>query len=207
MSYSQHDEEEKIVAHFGDRVGRFLDVGAHNGVFVSNTRRLWELGWSGVLVEPDPIVFTNLMANYALAANPGAPVKLVNCAVTPKSGLGEFFSSPGGVSTFSLEHRMLWERDGGAKYETMFSYGVSFTDLFATFPPPYDFITIDVEGGNWGLLQTLDLEACGAELVCVEYESYDKEVTRFLDERGFDVTHTTRENFIATKRGAGDKGG
>ena len=81
MSYSQNNEEDLIIGALdraGITSGRFLDIGAHDGVFVSNTRRLAELGWRGVCVEASPYVFPKLVDTYR--DNPN--VELVNAAVS-----------------------------------------------------------------------------------------------------------------------------
>ena len=36
--------------------GTFLDLGAYDGVDLSNTRALTELGWAGVCIEPNPVI-------------------------------------------------------------------------------------------------------------------------------------------------------
>lgn len=51
--YSQLDEERVIVDWFRDKpVGKYLDIGAWDGIEMSNTRRLAELGWAGVPYGP-----------------------------------------------------------------------------------------------------------------------------------------------------------
>ena len=57
QSYSQYGEDRAIVELFGDHVGRFLDIGAWHPTVFSNTRALFERGWSGVMVEPSPCPF------------------------------------------------------------------------------------------------------------------------------------------------------
>lgn len=62
-AYSQFGEDGILQAIF-DRVGvknRWcFECGASCGVFMSNTRRLIEAGWQGVLVESDPKSFSRL---------------------------------------------------------------------------------------------------------------------------------------------------
>ncbi len=61
--WSQNGEQQIILNHLKDfkGVGRFLDIGAYNGTDLSNTRALLEMGWSGVLVEPNPYNLVPLM--------------------------------------------------------------------------------------------------------------------------------------------------
>lgn len=60
--YSQYEEEKYVIDAFAGKAGgRFLDIGAHHPTDKSNTRALIELGWSGILIEPSPGPFINLM--------------------------------------------------------------------------------------------------------------------------------------------------
>ena len=49
-----------------------LECGASDGVFFSNSRKLIEEGWFGVLVEADPAQFEKLTALYASTLKPSA---------------------------------------------------------------------------------------------------------------------------------------
>jgi hypothetical protein len=65
VNYSQGDEQPHIVAALGGvRPGRFLDIGAFHATQLSNTRALYLLGWSGVMVEPSPEPFLGLLREY-----------------------------------------------------------------------------------------------------------------------------------------------
>ena len=70
----------------GMRAGVFIDVGAHDGVSLSNTLMFErDRGWAGVCIEANPKVFP------ALAANRSA--RCLNVAVSRVSGRGHFLRS------------------------------------------------------------------------------------------------------------------
>ena len=62
--YSQGGEEKVIVEYFDGYRGTFLDIGAFDGKTFSNTKRLSDLGWRGVLVEPAPKPFFALIETH-----------------------------------------------------------------------------------------------------------------------------------------------
>lgn len=62
--YSMFGEDEAVAEQLGDR-GFLVDVGAFDGVEHSNSRMLLELGWRGVLLEPNPEIFPRLLQNSA----------------------------------------------------------------------------------------------------------------------------------------------
>ena len=44
--YSQNNEEQVILDYFGNKIGNLLDIGANDGITLSNSRKLIELGWA-----------------------------------------------------------------------------------------------------------------------------------------------------------------
>ena len=65
--YSQYGEDgiiEEIFKRLKIKKGFFVEFGASDGIFVSNTRHLWEQGWKGVYIEPGEKKFQQLKRNY-----------------------------------------------------------------------------------------------------------------------------------------------
>ena len=102
--YSQTDEEEHIVKYFEGVTGKFLDIGAYNGVTFSNTRRLAELGWSGTCVEPSIKPFWDLMNLY----RENEKIVICNCVISDSDKLHFFFD--GGGDAISSFDQSLCER-------------------------------------------------------------------------------------------------
>ena len=61
--YSQNNEQEFILNYFNGYKGTFLDLGAYDGIELSNTRALMELGWLGMCFEPNPDIYLRLKQN------------------------------------------------------------------------------------------------------------------------------------------------
>ena len=61
--YSQFEEQDHILRTFAglDSPGRFLDIGSWDPITFSNTRALVEMGWSGVMIEPSPGPFLEIL--------------------------------------------------------------------------------------------------------------------------------------------------
>jgi hypothetical protein len=65
--YSQSGEDgviEEIFKRLDIHNGFFVEFGAYDGITLSNTRYLWEKGWSGVMIEPHPDSFAKLRQHY-----------------------------------------------------------------------------------------------------------------------------------------------
>ncbi len=66
--YSQQGEDgivQEIFHRLKIHKGFFVEFGAADGLWYSNTRALFEKGWSGVFIETDPSQFSRLTKNYS----------------------------------------------------------------------------------------------------------------------------------------------
>ena len=199
--HSQSDEEKHILKWFGcdivpdtSELRRFLDIGAFTGLELSNTRRLAELGWSGVMVEPAAGIFRQLMTNYADFPK----IELVCAAIIPSSmRLVEFLQCDDAVSALSSNevHFATWKAIPFQKTHVM---GLHPRELLSKFPPPFDFVSIDVEGkANWDVVQAFPFHLVGASLVCVETDKFKEEMQSLLLDEGFsEVVYESPENLI-----------
>lgn len=184
--YSQNDEEWFIGEFFGSFVGRFLDVGAFDGIDMSNTRRLWEQGWSGVLVEPAAHNFSVLIKNYESRPNDAV---LVQAAVSNTRGLKKFW--------IDCKPQRLWSTtispdlvDIGSIAEPLKIPTVVACCTIDDLVPygPYDFISIDAEWEDLGILRTMPASlVTKCRLLCIEPRNDEQraEMTEILKGIGF----------------------
>lgn len=180
--FSQSNEEEAILKFFGDRVGRFLDIGAYDGKTFSNTRALALRGWSGVCVEASPQCFVQLQKTYE--GNP--KVEVVSACVGKSSGLARFYDHGGATATTDREHARVWETNNGVKYSKIVVAQITGSVLLQHFGEKVDFISIDVEGANVDVMLTMPVGMGGADLVCIEADAKDrKDVIDVMGHRWF----------------------
>jgi len=165
--YSQWGEQELITKFFGGFIGRFLDLGASDGVTGSNTRGLFDLGWSGVCVEASPFAFQKLIENYRGADR----VECVCAAVMGSCGITSIDDSDDQTATCATHpDQSIVKRHYGIGCATpgqiSVRYGV------------FDFVSFDLEGVDLGVIQASDYLLRGARLVCFEdampYRAFDK---------------------------------
>src|SRR5688572_28520435 len=99
MKYSQNEEEKFILEYFNaalpncvlSKIGKFVDIGAFHPTKFSNTRRLFELGWSGIFVEPAPTLFKAFEEEYGNNPN----ITLLNIAIGDTTDHVKFYESEG----------------------------------------------------------------------------------------------------------------
>ena len=179
MPNSQNGEEQVIADYFGTDTGRALDIGAYDGRTFSNTYALLERGWSGVLVEPDPVSFAGCIRNTAQMR-----VTLVHAALAAERGLVTLFSSGGdALSTTHEPHRRRWQR-AGVPFVPMLVPTITIQDLLVQCPPPYEFVSLDTEGTNLSILRTLPLSSMGTRLICVEHDNQFAAIAEYCAQHG-----------------------
>jgi FkbM family methyltransferase len=191
---SQTNEDEIIQEYFGDRKGRFLDIGAYNGVDFSNTEALANRGWGGVCVEPSPIPFKDLLALYRERDD----IQLCNCVITPgePSGLDLFYDNRGdAVSSYDPTHMEVWAQQG-CGFDPYLTWFLPINTLLAKIGLDFEFINIDVEGTNFALTAAiLPLLGEKNEMLCVEAEN-NEAMKQMVQSHKYQLYKQTRENFI-----------
>ena len=86
ISFSQNDCDWIIRKYFKDKFdGRFLDIGAGDGVTFSNTKLLYDMGWCGISVEPSPSLCECFGKNIMRDR-----VKLITACLTAENGPVKF---------------------------------------------------------------------------------------------------------------------
>ena len=196
--FSQRDEEKYIVKYFKQHGlrnhGRFLDIGAWDGITFSNTRQLALQGWGGVLVEPAPSLHGVLEKLYW--NNP--KIKIIEVGIGLKRGVLPFYDFCGdAVGTFDKKHAKLWEEKGKRKWEKKKIEVITVNDLLSHVGYDFDFINIDAEGWSVDLLGAFDLNKLEKlKMICVEFEHKEKIIEILVSKHGFRLLHQTAENMI-----------
>jgi len=200
MSYSQNSEEQHILRIVNDQPGRFLDIGAYNPKLFSNTRALYECGWSGVMVEASPGPFLDLLIEYGQCDR----VELVCAAVGADRGMIRFHANEAGTGTSNRAHYQKW-RDV-TKYEGAIFVGVvTLEELVCTFGRDFDFINIDVEGESAELfIAALKDHRLRPKCWCVEHDGRQEELTKLALKAGYCMEHLNGENVIFARHGGHD---
>jgi len=171
------------------RGGVFVDIGANDGVTISNTCYLErELGWSGIAVEPIPSIFETLKANRSCT--------LVNGCVTTESGTGKFFEVVGGpnmLSTLAIHNVGLTARRL-RKNAARHSAEIREIDVPCFIFPDLaerhgmreiDFLSVDTEGGELEILRTIDFTKFPTKVISVENNYYSPDIRTYLESKGF----------------------
>lgn len=195
MSYSQNEEEKYIlqalIPLFDPALSpRFLDIGAWNAKDLSNTRALFERGWSGVLIEPSPEPFLGLLREYGL--NP--QIQLVCGAVGVEHSITSFYASSDALTTSNEANYERWKSSGGF-YGSFNVPVITIPDIIDRFGE-FEFVSIDAEGESVDLFHALLATEMRPKCICVEYDSRAGECSAAAAGRGYRMIYSSAENMV-----------
>ena len=192
--YSQYGQDRFMNETFfhNQSDGVFIDIGAHNGISLSNTKFFEELGWKGICIEPIPEVFEKLQHNRKAYCLQGCIADFNGIAP-----FGEVVGEPqmlsGLVEKCDPRHRT---RIDGEIETTQGSYKVIevncylLNDLLQKHGIFHiDYLTIDTEGGELEILQSIDFSKFDIDFIDVE-NNYDINFKDFLISKGYRFVRT-----------------
>lgn len=176
--FPPEQEQALIQEFFGpDRPGFFVDVGAANPQFGSQTWHLEQAGWSGIVIEPRPDMAEQLRR--------GRQVTVYEVACSSPANVGRMMTLHlrGGYSSLS-ENLVVAGLQPRGTVEVAIR---TLDDLLAQSkaPVPIDFVSIDVEGHEIEVLDGFDLARWRPRLILIEDHVLDLRLHRLLDRRGY----------------------
>jgi FkbM family methyltransferase len=204
---------DQFIFHQMER-GTFIDVGAHDGISLSNS---WFLentrAWRGVCIEPNPAAYLDLVrtrrALCLQAAVSSSGEENMKYLLPSESSL----SMLGGLqSTYPRSHLRRLMAESKATHSSVSAVDVSITRLdkiasdFDLQEP--DLLLVDVEGAELDVLRSADWRSFRPKVVLVESNYRSTGVIHFLRERnyellarmGWDRIFITREFPLLTSR-------
>lgn len=140
-----------LEAHIGFKEdGRFVEVGAEDGIHCSNTWTLAELGWKGLAFEPNPLAFGRAVHNHLPHA-----VTVVNLAIAAQAGPRRLYldsEGEGSCSTLYEESIPVLQQIGAQVYPERFVEVQAVTMDWALehygLEPGFDLLSVDAECGE-----------------------------------------------------------
>ena len=167
------DGEEIILYNFFGRknTGFYIEIGAYNGVDLSNTYFFEAIGWNGFLIEPDPGLY-----QQCLLSRPNS--KVINAAASDRPGSIQFTTAIGKEwLSYSGENKSREDRiiaEGGTlnRIEVLC---LTLNEILKDTDQKIDFISLDVEGHEFDVLNGFDLSKYRPRVVVIEQGEFDND--------------------------------
>jgi len=166
--------------------GYFVEFGAADGVNMSNTWLLEnQMSWTGVVAEPSPNWHADLLANRKCAID-------LRCVWTKTGETLNFRATENAwlatIDSFSDGDVHAGLRAVNSKVLPVET--VSLNDLLQenNAPQHFDFLSVDTEGSEFPILESLDFDRWKPRIICVEHNGVDAQrlkIKRLLEAQGY----------------------
>lgn len=200
MFYSKDAEDiilSKLINDRGISNIEYLDIGVCHPVFRNNTYFLYEMGFKGVLIEPNPD-YSDLINQYR------ARDKLISCGASDgENTMLEYylFFRRDGFNTFVKEQAQK-NIDKGYPYEIkkipVININQIIREHFENYPQVLD---IDAEGFDYRLLKELDSSIFKINIIICETGSRTDEFDSLMNQKNYEVYARIAKNTIYVLNG------
>ena len=191
--YSQHGQDIIAYAYLKAKKdnfdnGFFIEIGAFDGINLSNTYLFEKLGWNGICIEPDKVLFDKLKENRNCDC--------YNLAIHSKSLEKSYFIQYKNSKVFNVlkEHEDLSvnknENLKNLESNIIEVSTITFNELMEKNYPNIryiDFLSIDVEGGELNILETIDFNKYKFGLITIENNFENNVLANFMEKLGYVV--------------------
>lgn len=179
------DGEDIILYNFFGRKdsGFYIEIGAYNGVELSNTYFFESVGWNGILIEPDPGLFQK-----CLLSRPNSNV--LNVAASDRPGTINFTLAKGAEwlsfngDNESRENRIIAQ---GGSLERIQVPCLTLNEILQNSDQEIDFVSLDVEGYELNVLRGFDIDRFRPRVFVIEQGEFDDQspVSLMLKKHGY----------------------
>jgi FkbM family methyltransferase len=173
----QLEDELKFEFFGGSHVGYFVDIGANDPRDGSQTWPFEQLGWEGVLVEPQHHLAERLRQERR------AKVYGVACSSPKNSGKSATLNLAGIHTSLNPDFFVAGMQRVGTSNVLLRTLDEILIDAKA--PAPIDFVSIDVEGHELEVLEGFDLNRWRPRLILIEDLAFNLGTHRHLTRRGY----------------------
>lgn len=187
--YHSQDGQDRFVRDLLRKThGIFVEFGALDGLLHSNSLFFeQECGWTGLLIEANPVAFDALVRNRPDAAT-------VNAAVYDRDGVAEFEQIDGGLYGWSgirreidPQHRQRIEAMIPAQAKRTIEVPCMTLDraLIQHGIKHIDYLSMDTEGSELAILKVFPFEKYEIEIIGVEDNFDNRELDGLIKSKGF----------------------
>jgi FkbM family methyltransferase len=208
--YSQFGEDFLLWEFFHrKREGFYVDIGAFDGIHLSNSYSFEQKGWHGICIEPNPEIFA-----YCRENRPGAFCVNMACIGSPRQKEVKFYREEIGLLSTTINSAAkqadIRQRyhNRGLPFSGLKELNVkaaTLNDLLTTHFPglkQIDFISIDTEGNEADILEGIDTARFDIRVFVIEAHTRrdETDITALLQRKGgYCLARKLEENLVFVK--------
>jgi len=196
-SYAHTEEDLFILKEFQNQKGFYVDVGCHHPTRLNNCHLLYQKGWRGINIDISEfsIKLFNLVRTKDIN---------VNRAVSLEQKKVKFYYDKLISFYISLNKREELDRFKEIISDTL----TNIIDQTKFRDKKIDFLSIDTEGKDFEVLQSLNFERYDPKYICIEIYSNNNpefdikknQIYNYLIEKNYTLLIIKRENYIFKKK-------
>lgn len=185
--YGQFETDRYISEYFPEGyIGSCMEIGACDGIFVSNSLIFEQQGWNCICVEPNKEYYTRLSKNRKLTANYACGLQDIDDVDFT------IFDLQGGnqsaISSLQVDQRLVSSHTHLITDSFKEKVNIRTIDtILKEFPLiiNLDFLSIDTEGTELDVLKGFDINKWKPKLFVVENNFDDPYITEYLNTFGY----------------------
>lgn len=173
---SQLGADDWILSKFDNNYkGYYLDIGAGDGHFISNTLKLDKKGWKGMAIDAFPRNFEDrsntVVESAVLDDTKDRIVEFMVPKESEYSGIVDYLNNINKKEFMKFDHKVL-------KLKTSI-----LPDILRKNKVPFsiDFLSIDIEGAEYKVLKTFPFNSYHIRHICVEHNYEEPKRTLIKD--------------------------
>jgi len=195
-TYSDSGEDLFILNNLKEK-GFYVDVGCHHPTRFNNCHLLYLNGWRGVNIDLNQISIK--FFDFARKEDIN-----ICSAVSLEKGLVDFYYD----KPLSLYNSLIYNRNLKNKKSVVSNTLTSILDNTKFKNVQIDFLSVDAEGKDLEVLQSLDFKRYSPKFICIEiwgetknkdFELKNSGIYKFLIEKKYYVVYNKKENYIFKK--------
>ena len=184
-TYSQLDQDLEVLKYYNNKTnGYFVDIGANDGITLSNTYLLEkEYNWNGICIEPVPTIFEKLQKNRPNTINISSPLYNVNNKIV--TIVDDNLLS--GIKNDLGKHKEKVLKKNPKEYKLKTRTLTSVLDEHNA-PNKIDYMSLDTEGSELKILNGLDFSKYKFGYINIEHnyeEPRRTQMRQLLESNGY----------------------
>ena len=200
-SYSQLNEDIFLKECFKNKKkGFFVDIGCHHPFRNSNTFLLYKSGWSGINID-----LNKLSIDLFNIARP-RDINICSAISNFEGTIDYYLPNDNPLSseiTINENFSKILKDHHGNQYKALKTKSTTWSSIqkkYEDFLKNIDFLKIDIEGSDFQVLKTIDLEKLKIKILMIEASSLDKisreEIINYLKLKDYKILLDNNLNVI-----------